>query len=100
MDIIKGLGNANKLMNRLLFATKDSMQIAKLEGGSLRNAIPRESVAQVMVSSEEKFLLKFEKMKQAIASEYKSLEPNLSITAEKSNETFSKVMTNKDQQNF
>ncbi len=100
MDIIKGLGNANKLMNRLLFATKDFMQLVKLEGGSLRNAIPRESVAQVMVSSEEKFQDAFEKMKQAILSEYKSLEPNLTIAAVKSNETFSKVMTHEAQKNF
>ncbi len=92
MDIIKGLGNANKLMNRLLFATKEFMQLAKLEGGSLRNAIPRESVANVVVSSEEKFLAAFEKMKNAIISEYKSLEPNLSITAKKSDEAFTKVM--------
>lgn len=100
MDIIKGLGNANKLMNRLLFATKDSMQLAKLEGGSLRNAIPRESVAQVVVSSEEKFQTEFEKMKSAILVEYKSLEPNLSISAEKSEESFSKVMVNSDQTKF
>ncbi len=64
MDIIKGLGNANKLMNRLLFATNDFMQLAKLEGGSLRNAIPRESVAQVVVTQEEKFLNTFEKVKK------------------------------------
>lgn len=100
MDIIKGLGNANKLMNRLLFATKDVMQLAKLEGGSLRNAIPRESVAQVVVSSEEKFLSAFEKMKQAILLEYKSLEPNLSISAEKSSESFAKVMGEIDQKKF
>ena len=100
MDIIKGLGNANKLMNRLLFATKDFMQLSKLEGGSLRNAIPRESVAEVVISSEEKFLFGFEKMKKEIASEYKSLEPNLSITAEKSEESFAKVMTDAEQRNF
>ncbi len=100
MDIIKGLGNANKLMNRLLFATKDFIQIATLEGGSLRNAIPRESMAQVVVSSEEEFLLKFEKMKQKIASEYKSLEPNLSLTATKTEETFSSVISEEDQQKF
>ncbi len=100
MDIIKGLGNANKLMNRLLFATKDVMQLAKLEGGSLRNAIPRESVAQVVVSSEEKFLKEFDKMKKAIALEYKSLEPNLSITAEKADEKFMKVMSEEDQKLF
>ncbi|OAD92772.1 cytosol nonspecific dipeptidase [Aequorivita soesokkakensis] len=100
MDIIKGLGNANKLMNRLLFATKDFMQLAKLEGGSLRNAIPRESVAQVVVSSEEKFTSAFEKMKKEIISEFKSLEPNLSITAEKNNEAIAKVMAEADQKNF
>ncbi len=100
MDIIKGLGNANKLMNRLLFATKDFMQLAKLEGGSLRNAIPRESVAQVVVSSEEKFLVEFEKMKKDIISEYKSLETNLSISAEKSSETFTKVMSHDQQRIF
>ncbi len=93
MDIIKGLGNANKLMNRLLFASKESMQLAKLVGGSLRNAIPRESVAKVVVSSEKDFLFAIEKMKKEITSEYKSLEPNLSITAEKSNESFKTVMT-------
>lgn len=100
MDIIKGLGNANKLMNRILFATADFMQLAKLEGGSLRNAIPRESVAQVVVTSEEKFLAAFEKLKTAILLEYKSLEPNLSIAAEKSNEAFTKVMTKDEQKKF
>ncbi len=100
MDIIKGLGNANKLMNRLLFASRESMQLAKLDGGSLRNAIPRESVAKVVVSSEEEFLAAFENIKDAIASEYKSLEPNLSITAEKSEKTFTKVMSDRDQKLF
>lgn len=100
MDIIKGLGNANKLMNRVLFATNDSMRISKLEGGSLRNAIPRESVAKVSVTSEEKFLSELEKIKKDILSEYKSLEPNLSITAEKSDENFGKVMSEEGQTEF
>ncbi|HAV54653.1 MAG TPA: cytosol nonspecific dipeptidase, partial [Aequorivita sp.] len=100
MDIIKGLGNANKLMNRLLFATKEFMQLAKLEGGSLRNAIPRESLATVVVSSEEKFLLAFDEIRSEITSEYKSLEPNLSIIAELTEENFAKVMTDEAQRNF
>lgn len=100
MDIIKGLGNANKLMNRVLFATRNFMQLAKLEGGSLRNAIPRESVAQVVVSSEEKFQTEFEKIKKAITSEYKSLEENLSITVVKSDETLNKVMPESEQDVF
>ncbi|WP_347374434.1 aminoacyl-histidine dipeptidase [Aequorivita sp. Q41] len=97
MDIIKGLGNANKLMNRILFATKEVLQLAKLEGGSLRNAIPRESVALVAISSEEKFHSEFEKIKKGIALEYKSLEPKLSITAEKTDGTLAKVMAAEDQ---
>ena len=100
MDIIKGLGNANKLMNRVLFATNDFMQLAKLEGGSLRNAIPRESVAQIVVTSEKEFQTAFEKIKNDILTEYKSLEANLTITAQKSNESIDKTMVTADQKNF
>lgn len=100
MDIIKGLGNANKLMNRVLFATNNFMQIAKLEGGSLRNAIPRESVAEVMVTSEEEFNSAFEKIKDDILTEYKSLEENLTITAEKSTDASLKTMAAADQTKF
>jgi dipeptidase D len=52
MDINKGLGNANKIMNRLLFDGFENfgLQIAEISGGSLRNAIPRESVAQVIIA--------------------------------------------------
>jgi dipeptidase D len=43
MDIHKGLGNANKIMNPLLFDGFDNFgsQISGNYGGSLRNAIPR-----------------------------------------------------------
>src|SRR5690606_18692297 len=41
MDIDKGLGNANKIMNRLLFDGFENfgLQISEINGGSLRNAI-------------------------------------------------------------
>lgn len=100
MDIIKGLGNANKLMNRLLFATHAEMQIGSLKGGSLRNAIPRESVANIMVTSKEEFQKKFESLKTAILQEFKSLEPNLSIEAVKSDSKFDKLMAIEDQEAF
>lgn len=100
MDIIKGLGNANKMMNRVLYAAKDYFNLSKLEGGSLRNAIPRESVAQVAVTSEEKFLSEIEKIKSGILSEYKLLEPNMSITFEKNNESAGKVMSSEAQKLF
>jgi len=50
MDIHKGLGNANKIMNRILFgADSFGIRISKIDGGSLRNAIPRESYAIICV---------------------------------------------------
>ncbi len=84
MDIILGLGNANKLMNRILYATRDVIAIAEVHGGSLRNAIPRESMAVVVVDSESEqvFQTALEEAKKAISEEYKLLEPELSITIE------------------
>lgn len=51
MDIVLGRGNANKLMNRLLcrLAKETGARLAALEGGSLRNAIPRESFATIVL---------------------------------------------------
>ncbi len=100
MDIIKGLGNANKLMNRILFALRDALRLAHLEGGSLRNAIPRESVARVAVISEDEFLSEFEAIKKDIISEFKSLEPNLTISAYKSDGDIGEVMKEEDQAIF
>jgi dipeptidase D len=81
MDIHKGLGNANKLMNRLLFATNDFIEIAEVNGGSLRNAIPRESLVKVVVLKEhlDTFKTTFSATKSAIHNEFKELEPNLTI---------------------
>ncbi|MEL0175022.1 MAG: beta-Ala-His dipeptidase, partial [Cryomorphaceae bacterium] len=53
MDIHKGLGNANKLMNRVLDRLGETVRLASLDGGGLRNAIPRESIAVVVVPNAE-----------------------------------------------
>jgi len=100
MDIIKGLGNANKIMNRVLVAAKEHLQIVRIQGGGLRNAIPRESQAQVVVSSEDQFLNIFEAIKKAILQEYKSLEPQLTIEIEKDSSEVSKVMDSESQNLF
>ena len=101
MDIIKGLGNANKMMNRLLAANKEIVHIASLAGGSLRNAIPRESVATVVVKTEDisAFVLEMEKTQFDIIEEYKLLEPDLTIETEKVVAP-AKVMAKKDQVAF
>ena len=102
MDIIKGLGNANKIMNRVLFAVRDKINLSEVRGGSLRNAIPRESHATVVVleSNVASFLSEVKKIGEAIISEYKGLEDKLSITADKANAKSLKVMSSKDQLQF
>ncbi len=83
MDIHKGLGNANKIMNRLLFDGFENfgLQIAEINGGSLRNAIPRESVAKVIISAmfDEAYIFDMQEIINDIKTEYKTTEPNLTI---------------------
>ncbi|TCI95012.1 aminoacyl-histidine dipeptidase [Tenacibaculum sp. M341] len=83
MDIHKGLGNANKIMNRLLFDgfTNYGVRIAEINGGSLRNAIPRESFASVVVDTVSKasFVSELAELITKIKAEFASLEPNLEI---------------------
>lgn len=98
MDIHKGLGNSNKLMNRLLYAVQNKVFISKLNGGSLRNAIPRESVATVAVVAENAspFLDIFDTVASEIKEEFKLLEPELSIAVE-SSDTPLMMMNREDQ---
>lgn len=83
MDIHKGRGNANKLMNRLLLSlTKDfQIEIASIDGGSLRNAIPRESVSIVTVSENNKDAFKkyISNFEAVLKLEYNTTDPNLII---------------------
>ena len=87
MDIHKGLGNANKIMNRILFDgfINFGLRISQINGGSLRNAIPRESFVTVVLDevSEEPFLLEINELINEIIAEFNSIEPNLSIALKK-----------------
>ena len=86
MDIHRGLGNANKIMNRLLFNGMENfdLQVAEIDGGSLRNAIPRESFAKVAVKSFQKsaFEAEFARWGEIIKSELSVNEPDLTISLE------------------
>lgn len=83
MDIIKGLGNANKLMNRLLYKVSEELdvRIAEIAGGGLRNAIPRESEAVLLVDDLQIAAFKIEigKESENIMREFSKLEPNLRV---------------------
>ncbi len=79
MDIHKGLGNANKLMNRLLFDLKELIAISKIDGGGLRNAIPRESSAIINTTNAEGLVKKFNDSRQELLAEYQRIETDLTI---------------------
>ena len=96
MDIHKGLGNANKIMNRLLFDGFENfgLQIAEISGGSLRNAIPRESIANVIIAEmyDEAFVFDMQEVIGDIKTEFKTTEPNLTIEIVKNDLAPPKVM--------
>lgn len=86
VDIHLGRANANKLMFRFL---KEAVcdygaRLSSIEGGNMRNAIPREAVAVVTIPGDN-----VEAMWELVADyqdmyreEYRGIEPNLSFTAE------------------
>lgn len=84
MDIHLGRGNANKLMNRILHdAVMDlDVLIHRIDGGSLRNAIPRESVATVVVpqSNVAAFRDYVSKDSGEIRGEHRSSDPDFAFT--------------------
>tara|TARA_B110000037_G_C17127680_1_gene509073 strand:+ start:6551 stop:8002 length:1452 start_codon:yes stop_codon:yes gene_type:complete len=80
VDIHKEFGNANKIMNRILMATFDHISIAEIDGGSLRNAIPRESNSMVVINDEAAFKEAFAKITNDIKEEFKNKESNLTLT--------------------
>ena len=84
MEIHLGLANANKLMNRFLYeaAQKFDLRLANVDGGSLRNAIPRESFATVAIRKNSDFCAFAEHWNQLFQKEYKSTDPHLNLLVE------------------
>jgi dipeptidase D len=85
MDINKGLGNANKIMNRLMLGAEDlGLRVSTIEGGSLRNAIPRESFAVVAISNDAaaKFDAFVKETAAQLAAEHGTTDPELEIGCE------------------
>lgn len=88
MDIHRGRGNANKLMNRILFqaARKFGLRLHSVDGGSLRNAIPRESFAKVGLPTDQATAFEaFVKSEAAaIVAEHGFTDPKMSVSASQS----------------
>lgn len=86
-DINKGLGNAVKLLNRILWNSSEKfyMRVSSMDAGNLRNALAREGFAIVTMAGDksaefEKYVKEFE---SEIIDELHTTEPNLKFAAEK-----------------
>ena len=86
MDIHLGRGNANLLMNRLIYELTEvaEIRISSLEGGGLRNAIPRESFATLVFADVATDTVKdhFKRVMEDILNELSFVEPELTISME------------------
>ncbi|MDW5289827.1 aminoacyl-histidine dipeptidase [Formosa sp. PL04] len=86
MQIHEGLGNANKILNRMLFDGFENfgLRISEIDGGSLRNAIPRESFAIVAIDSihQDAFELEMSQLTATIQEELRTMEPDLNVLVE------------------
>lgn len=101
MDIHLGRGNANLWMNRILYALTEvtDMRICELEGGSLRNAIPRESGATIVClrSDMDKVAQAFGESSALIRNEFSIGEPQATVTCFAIDERPAKMMHKSDQ---
>lgn len=87
MDIDKGRANANKLANRILSHLHNncSVQLISFDGGSLRNAIPREARIEVAVPKSEEAVINklIQEITLTFKEEFNSIEPNLTVLMDK-----------------
>ncbi len=87
MDIALGRANANKVMFRFLMQAEADLKIrlSEAEGGDLRNAIPRESHATVVVpaGAAEKFEKMVDGYQQICRNEFAETEPDLEFSCER-----------------
>ena len=86
-DIILGRGNVNKIMFRLLadLSDKIDLSLADVNGGNMRNAIPREAFAVVVVPKNKvkEFDKTVKKLNDTVKDELRHTEPDMKISTEK-----------------
>jgi dipeptidase D len=86
-EINKGLGNAVKILNRLLWtsAGKTGLRIHDINAGNLHNAIAREGFATVVIATENEVVLEsfVKEYNEIVRSEFKTVDPGLMVTCQK-----------------
>jgi len=84
LDIVLGRGNSNKTLNRILYTVNKTLAIrlADIQSGSLRNAIPREGFAVVVVPNSQigEFKNFIDELIPVIKAELSVTEPGLEIS--------------------
>ena len=96
MDIHTGRGNAIKILSRSLNALAGTgYSLAVLEGGNLRNAIPREAEAIISIdpSNEKNAIQIVENFQEDVFNEYETSDGGLKITLQASDINVEKVFT-------
>ncbi len=91
LDIHRDLGNAIKLLSRLLFRLKDhaDFRLSTINGGDKRNAIPREAESFIAVREEEAARLSpfIEEMEKVYQTEYQYTDKEIFLELEDSVDT-------------
>ncbi|HHZ03212.1 MAG TPA: aminoacyl-histidine dipeptidase [Tissierellia bacterium] len=86
VDINKERGNANKILGRILYDLFDDVGLAKINGGSKNNAIPREASAVITIKNSEKVSEKINKWNKILKNEYVFTDPDLVVELKSLNE--------------
>lgn len=86
VDIALERGNSNKILNRMLWFSHKTfgLRLSSIEGGTLRNAIPRESFAVVVLQKDKVATFKkfVEEFQAVVVNEYKGVETDIKISLE------------------
>lgn len=83
-EIDKGRGNSNMLMGRVLFAIRKQagLRLIAVSGGTKNNAIPGQTIAQIVTADAEDARRTAEKMDKTFKHEYQTTDPDVFVKAE------------------
>lgn len=92
LDIHRGRGNANKLLFRIIKTAVATLgcRLSTIEGGSLRNAIPREAFATLAVpdANRDKFESEINRLQKIFINELGRVEADLKLSTTPASVTF------------
>jgi dipeptidase D len=86
VEIDKGLGNANMLLGRVLYAVSQQteLRLAEVRGGLKDNAIPRESSATVVTDAPDAVFAVCRRLDEQLKNEYRATDAAVFVSAAES----------------